>query len=1596
MKPRHFSEERALLLRKLLPEYVQNLIPEEEKVWKKAIFENLKNTIEKDDIAATEFWFSNLEGYSLSQTFSFTEDEIFQLLKILYDFCITTEHSRALLSACSLFTYFCNKNLNFSRMTLDWRPLYQVIQKRLFAHPNIPKSSPFPIFAEQFLPFVQKCNLMFSKESTAEMLKIWRPYLHPKSSDFVAAHCLLCIFLPVHTGQHKLWFDDFLKIWPMYAAVHWDHQFFSLYARLSAYDYDDIDWLPHLPFIFSRISRFAHVPCAPFQLVDGAINEYTISKKCHDFFFEVESSDDIFPTFSRLFVNLLSHSRVKNEVKQYFEELAFLLRPMYLPSIDHTMGINSDFLPALIDAFVTRVNDEKKYGKKHLPLLTKEDRIWFVSQILPIVVADRFLEAPSIDKLKEFAELAPEIVVPALLETVQRSFKYEKLEDSALRTLTSIISVIIYHQIDDLRDYLSSIIEQIKVVDIIKTKKIFYLFIAYGQCAQIDDSYSDILINLVRKCVQISESINKEDFHEIKSQMKQAISTSIRNISMRLLKELSQIVLDAAPNFHPSVLRDYVIVFSIKDSNFFTKQALNENTETSYAILQGIVRSVIGFTLKHHERILELVINGIKGDNDKIRRRSLSILKYSLLNMLSILPKGLLSSGYVDLNDISITWHTPSEEDIRVTKIYCDKILELIYELNKMEDIQKKILAVKIASATVRCLTYVISNSNFDIIEPKDPFMKHPPLNRFYAPLLKESWLELRRFLVDYISPDTNQQLLKVVLNTSVALAYPREQIAMFHHEILRERQYVKNTNRVGRHDTYDAHFMHAMDLMAQRQKWRNEPFTEQTAEIIEKVVKCLVHHDKKVKRKVEIFMTDMVFYASHLIPYFEQMIKMIPEYIDDRNALSGIFSNLGATSPLNLSYESFPLFFDTALCVCTQLPNDIPEDQPKMFRKMLLATSDMIDFYENAFSERFLITKRENFIKSVINCITTLTDKEQRFYLLYLSFKASSGRVRILSHELYEIWLNALVNEEQNINELLIACLREFIEILIPRVPKAIKHKYETVTPENFDDFDFADSSGLVRKEGKHDLLQLTRQQYLDEEYVKQYFPDDYKERVLIHELLFSFFIDNFSNVENLCALFVSQQVHEKESFCQARQGFWSSLLRFFGLEFAEKIIELCKSYTDTSLIAQHVVSGELFASILSSLKYSKYADISKLSNSLIPFVSTLFDGLAAEFHKVWYVSVISGIAMRDPRRYYFLFDELCKCFPEDLSQIRDVKLASLLCDILAEYVWHIPSIAKAIEEKFLIPLKNSNLMTYEYVREAFVRAFSVVLSCYFSLDSILPDPRIVDLYDRLFDKEDDLTFITLLSIPYSIQSISVLALNQILLNRISSFAELPMNKTLEQEKQANLSLVQFLFSQLLWACSKRPLIIENVKGTINTIIDQLTPANQPWQTQSILLTLEETFIISNLFFMSNEELDKMLSSALTALNNPNCELQDVAGELLAFLLVSSQYLKSKIPDLLSDFREMIYGNVLQIKISGVKGILSIIQSTLFFETVPDYIFDALSMLNEVSSVDLSLSQLISAAFSEFYSNAQNNMMPHIVELLTPYLNSAKHCYFS
>jgi hypothetical protein len=287
-------------------------------------------------------------------------------------------------------------------MVLPWRLLYSVLQRLLFSNSKTSVHKTMPVFFRTFLPFLRSCNSMFAETATEEIIALWRPLLDPHHSYFVMTHCLLCLFLPTHTGKHHLWFSDFLSIWPMYRAAHWDYQWIFLFARLSMHDFDDIEWAQHLPFLFSSIASYLAVPYSLLDIPMDQVNDYPVDNY-KVFFMDCPSVSEIFPYCSYLSTNLLTNAKAKAAVRTHFERLCFLIQPFYSPTsqADDASDVNLTvvFLSALINTYLKHVRMERKYSKHRLPMLTEDDHDWFLQVVAPLVLMERFTDSPEITSI---------------------------------------------------------------------------------------------------------------------------------------------------------------------------------------------------------------------------------------------------------------------------------------------------------------------------------------------------------------------------------------------------------------------------------------------------------------------------------------------------------------------------------------------------------------------------------------------------------------------------------------------------------------------------------------------------------------------------------------------------------------------------------------------------------------------------------------------------------------------------------------------------------------------------------------------------------------------------------------------------------------------------------------------------------------------------------------------------------------------------------------------------------------------------------------------------------------------------------------------
>jgi hypothetical protein len=97
------------------------------------------------------------------------------------------------------------------------------------------------------------------------------------------------------------------------------------------HDFDDIEWAPHLPFLFSSIASYLAVPHSLLGIPMNQVNDYPVDNY-EVFFSDCNSVSEIFPYYSYLFTNLLTNAKAKAAVRTHLERLCFLIQPFCSPT----------------------------------------------------------------------------------------------------------------------------------------------------------------------------------------------------------------------------------------------------------------------------------------------------------------------------------------------------------------------------------------------------------------------------------------------------------------------------------------------------------------------------------------------------------------------------------------------------------------------------------------------------------------------------------------------------------------------------------------------------------------------------------------------------------------------------------------------------------------------------------------------------------------------------------------------------------------------------------------------------------------------------------------------------------------------------------------------------------------------------------------------------------------------------------------------------------------------------------------------------------------------------------------------------------------
>ena len=283
---------------------------------------------------------------------------------------------------------------------------------------------------------IRCCRTYFADTATQEMLDEWRPLMCPFDVTMGKAMCYFEMFLPTfdcfdkREKTYQLWFNEFMSFWSTCSnGPPWEPNVFSLYARLADHNIGRIDWEPYIPAFFTRIQKSFNLPVrykkisvtSKLQPLDpGHLSRWIVATYGNG------SSTQKF--LDQQFKALESYYHPANFGGHAFKLMAFLMR--------------------ITQTFVRRVHRERyakpKWGTEvaNECKLTDEDIEAFVRSILPVILNAMYSNAMmSTGPIQHLASLAPNIVIPPLIERIYAAYETLTEPNKLLASLNSVVSV---------------------------------------------------------------------------------------------------------------------------------------------------------------------------------------------------------------------------------------------------------------------------------------------------------------------------------------------------------------------------------------------------------------------------------------------------------------------------------------------------------------------------------------------------------------------------------------------------------------------------------------------------------------------------------------------------------------------------------------------------------------------------------------------------------------------------------------------------------------------------------------------------------------------------------------------------------------------------------------------------------------------------------------------------------------------------------------------------------------------------------------------------------------------------------------------------
>jgi len=272
------------------------------------------------------------------------------------------------------------------KLTLPWRPLYNVIKEIHFRSKNQEDYSGWAtakFHLSAMIGLVRSARRFFSKEATEEVIKEFLPLACVHENTMFKAMAFLGTFLPIHkdsTFNFEAWFPHFFAVWGWIEnSSDWDKVHFAILSRIAKAQAGKINWEPFISIMFSKyVSGLelalgnANLPRPKSRSFSAEINQFVPYNSLTHFFAKtiihiMSPKNSAFTTLKQTMATLESYYHPSNS-GSWTEDLALIL-------------LNFSF------QYNQRVANEKKENS-NIPSdmkLTKEHNEQFVDIMTPAV-----------------------------------------------------------------------------------------------------------------------------------------------------------------------------------------------------------------------------------------------------------------------------------------------------------------------------------------------------------------------------------------------------------------------------------------------------------------------------------------------------------------------------------------------------------------------------------------------------------------------------------------------------------------------------------------------------------------------------------------------------------------------------------------------------------------------------------------------------------------------------------------------------------------------------------------------------------------------------------------------------------------------------------------------------------------------------------------------------------------------------------------------------------------------------------------------------------------------------------------------------------